>query len=89
MAGELPRESQLFGSVSLNGIDLAGYLISGFSLFVGEVEITPLVDKQQSYIVQGTWSIEGSLASVPEPATIVLFGVGLVDLGMISRRQRG
>ena len=38
-------------------------------------------------ILTGTWELQGNTISVPEPETMVLFGLGLLGLGFARRRK--
>lgn len=74
------------GNYSLSGNKLTGYEFSGVIQLTGTYNsITFSIDKPEYW--HGI-TVGARVASVPEPSTFAIMAVGLVALGLVSRRRR-
>ena len=77
-----------------HGIDFAGYTINSISLMVNNLNFNTPGDNPNR---DGLWTdvifdarvtVDGSIASVPEPGTFVLLTLGLACIGFVSAYRR-
>jgi hypothetical protein len=69
------------------GPDLLGYHITAMTLRIDALELLPATDNQGGGTLDArvTYSFEGTPPPIPEPATLLLVGAGLVG---VARRMR-
>ena len=65
-------------------VDLLGSLIGDPMLMLDSVSLAP----GQSAVTNGSVGNDLPLAAVPEPASLTLFGVGLLGLGFVTAKRR-
>ena len=78
-------ESDLFSTVSLNGIDLGGYTIDSFSWTIDSYTFDAGLGQVS---LASSLTVNGQIEQVPEPGTLAIFGIGLAALGMTRRRRK-
>ncbi len=76
-------ESTFFSSVSLNGIDLAGFSIDSLQWTIDSFEYNSAINQ---VIMQSSLTVNGQ-SVVPIPAAAWLFGSALLGLGVVKRKK--